>query len=479
MLRTAWASLAAALAWAAAALHASAVLPLVAAWESGLEHAEESTKAFIRETFGLFTGALNDAGVWVLSAVDGSYAESRQRTWQRQQAWHHWWREDRTSTLNAVVANARGGDGSGSGGGGSGSLTRSSSGGASAARPPSRVAELRATSEALETRRPSESDSERGWTLASLLRLRRPSAASADGGASSDGAETPPAQRQQIEARLKAAAVAAAARGGLRPSLLSRASAPSRRHEERRAYAKRREERAAAFEAAGWWGVHEALNRPGLLEGTRLSLEVAVTRAFDWLRWLVRRVTLSLRPAAGVGVRPRPRRGVEPSPRPRRGGGAGAGVGPDDFEPPPSLQLRPRRRRPADDSQQQEDTGDRRQQQQQQQQPKQLTSALRRRTAGSPPPAASLSAGRGPSPLLNDAASDEGSGDEAGGGGSGERPSGCYAAEAPAGPRPPRGHSSAGLWAPRVRSRSFSGLVRARGWLGGGAVQWRLGVLWR
>lgn len=39
--------------------------------------------------------------------LDRSYAETQRRAWQRQQAWQHWWREDRTSTLNAVVANAQ------------------------------------------------------------------------------------------------------------------------------------------------------------------------------------------------------------------------------------------------------------------------------------------------------------------------------------------------------------------------------------
>jgi hypothetical protein len=95
------------LAWALGLLHGALVLPFVAWWESGLEHAEESTKAFIREAFGLLGGALNDAGAWVLSAVDASYADTQRRAWQRQQAWQHWWREDRTSTLNAVVANAQ------------------------------------------------------------------------------------------------------------------------------------------------------------------------------------------------------------------------------------------------------------------------------------------------------------------------------------------------------------------------------------
>jgi hypothetical protein len=91
----------------AAALHSFFVLPVVSWWETGLEQAEESTKAFIREAFGLIASALNDAGSWVLSAVDTSYGENQQRASRQQAAWQSWWREDRTSTLNAVVANAQ------------------------------------------------------------------------------------------------------------------------------------------------------------------------------------------------------------------------------------------------------------------------------------------------------------------------------------------------------------------------------------
>jgi hypothetical protein len=91
----------------AGALHAALVLPLVSWWESGLAQAEESTKTFIREAFGLLASMLNNLGTWVLSAADASYGETQRRAWQQQQAWQSWWREDRTSTLNAVVANAQ------------------------------------------------------------------------------------------------------------------------------------------------------------------------------------------------------------------------------------------------------------------------------------------------------------------------------------------------------------------------------------
>jgi hypothetical protein len=102
-----WRTLAWLTAAAAGALHAALVVPLVAWWESGLAQAEESTKTFIRESFGLLASVLNNLGTWVLSAADASYGDAQRHAWQRQQAWQSWWREDRTSTLNAVVANAQ------------------------------------------------------------------------------------------------------------------------------------------------------------------------------------------------------------------------------------------------------------------------------------------------------------------------------------------------------------------------------------
>jgi hypothetical protein len=42
-----------------------------------------------------------------MSALDASYAETQRRAWQQQQAWQTWWREDRTSTLNALIARGR------------------------------------------------------------------------------------------------------------------------------------------------------------------------------------------------------------------------------------------------------------------------------------------------------------------------------------------------------------------------------------
>jgi hypothetical protein len=153
-------SVAQALAWLLALLHTRIVVPLVGWWEGWTQHAEESTKAFIRwgrvfgadtarpqlqhppdrsdrshqaggllpsfshahaprtpptpsppprrrESFGLFNRALNGAGAGLLSALDASYSETQRRAFQQQQAWQSWWREDRTSTLNALVANVQ------------------------------------------------------------------------------------------------------------------------------------------------------------------------------------------------------------------------------------------------------------------------------------------------------------------------------------------------------------------------------------
>jgi hypothetical protein len=181
----------------------------------------------------------------------------------------------------------------------------------------------------------------RPWPLVGLFR-RLGSSTSVDSVASSGGSDTG-SPRSPFAAA--AAQLGVASGGGIaRPSPLGRGAAASRRRDARRDYAKRREERTAAFEAAGWWGVHEALNRKGLLEDARMSLEVAVTRVFDWLRWLVRHVTLSVVTAGGAtgGRRGKGPPTSEPPPRLRR---RESGPSPDKAAPPPSLQLRRRRRR--------------------------------------------------------------------------------------------------------------------------------------
>jgi hypothetical protein len=60
--------------WLLRLLHGSLVLPAVLWVEAGLEHAEESSKAFIRESFGVFNRCFDGAGAWVLSVLDASYA---------------------------------------------------------------------------------------------------------------------------------------------------------------------------------------------------------------------------------------------------------------------------------------------------------------------------------------------------------------------------------------------------------------------
>lgn len=87
--------------------------------------------------------------------------------------------------------------------------------------------------------------------------------------------------------------------------------------------------------------MHEALNRTGLLEDLRLWLEVAVTSVFDWLRLLVRRLTLSSRAVAREGTAAG-RRAARESESPQRLRRVGAGS-PDRVQPPPPLQLRKRR----------------------------------------------------------------------------------------------------------------------------------------
>ncbi|GBF99175.1 alpha beta hydrolase family [Raphidocelis subcapitata] len=320
----------AALAALVALLHARLVVPLVVWWEGWTDHAEESTKAFIRESFGLVGRALNGAGAWVMSALDASYAETQRRAWRQQQAWQHWWREDRTSTLNALVANVRRASGEvtasalgGAGGsGGAQRVRRPSSGGGGGGGP---QADGGAGAEARSS-----------WSLAGLLRRRRGGGStSADAlGAGSGAAPSPRqarAQKQQQQPatngrprRLSRSSNGGGSAGGAARRALQQAAGRS---------ASDRGDRAAAFDAAGWWGVHEALARTGLLEDIRLSLEVGVTRAFEGLRWLVRRVTLSLKPAAAA------RAGTEEAQRPRR-----VPSSPSKGQPPPLLQLRGRRR---------------------------------------------------------------------------------------------------------------------------------------
>lgn len=86
-------------------VHAHTVGPLVDFLDDTfLCSAEESVKLFVREVFVTVTRFVNGACAWVLALGDSTYKQSLRRTWQQKEAWHSWWREDRQSTLNAVLA---------------------------------------------------------------------------------------------------------------------------------------------------------------------------------------------------------------------------------------------------------------------------------------------------------------------------------------------------------------------------------------
>ena len=86
-------------------LHAYAARPLVDLWDDAvLATWEESIKLVVREAFVTANRFINGASAWVLTLLDADYRESMKRTWHEQQEWHNWWREERQSTLNVVVA---------------------------------------------------------------------------------------------------------------------------------------------------------------------------------------------------------------------------------------------------------------------------------------------------------------------------------------------------------------------------------------
>lgn len=86
-------------------LHARTVGPLVD-WldESVLAAWEESVKLFIRECFTSAKRLINGFCAHLLGMFDAQYRDSLRLTWQQKEAWHSWWREERQSTLNAVLA---------------------------------------------------------------------------------------------------------------------------------------------------------------------------------------------------------------------------------------------------------------------------------------------------------------------------------------------------------------------------------------
>lgn len=85
--------------------HSRTVGPIVD-WldESVLAASEESVKLFIRECFTSAKRLINGFCAHLLGMFDAQYRESLKLTWQQKEAWHSWWREERTSTLNAVLA---------------------------------------------------------------------------------------------------------------------------------------------------------------------------------------------------------------------------------------------------------------------------------------------------------------------------------------------------------------------------------------
>lgn len=86
-------------------VHARTVGPLVDFLDDTfLCSAEESLKLFVRECFVSATRLINGACAWLLALSDSNYKQSLRRAWQQKEAWHSWWREERQSTLNAVLA---------------------------------------------------------------------------------------------------------------------------------------------------------------------------------------------------------------------------------------------------------------------------------------------------------------------------------------------------------------------------------------
>jgi hypothetical protein len=85
--------------------HARTVGPIVD-WldESVLAASEESVKLFVREFFTSAKRLINGFCAHLLGMFDAQYRESLKLTWQQKEAWHSWWREERSSTLNAVLA---------------------------------------------------------------------------------------------------------------------------------------------------------------------------------------------------------------------------------------------------------------------------------------------------------------------------------------------------------------------------------------
>jgi hypothetical protein len=86
-------------------LHAHTIGPLVDLLDEGLLASwEEAAKLFIREFFTTGSRLINGACSWALALSDRQYRQNLRCTWQQKEAWHSWWREERQSMLNAVIA---------------------------------------------------------------------------------------------------------------------------------------------------------------------------------------------------------------------------------------------------------------------------------------------------------------------------------------------------------------------------------------
>jgi hypothetical protein len=90
---------------AAGWVHSWTARPLVEWWDDTvLGTWEESLKSVIREAFVQTNNGLNAVASWLLTLTSREYREGLRDSWTAQQDWHSWWREERTSTLNAVIA---------------------------------------------------------------------------------------------------------------------------------------------------------------------------------------------------------------------------------------------------------------------------------------------------------------------------------------------------------------------------------------
>jgi hypothetical protein len=95
-------------------LHEVLVRPIVELFVRFLSVLEAAALTVTDEAFQRTYRAINGLSVWTLSLL-GSHPDYRRQVrqnWRGGEAWREWWRQERPSTLNAVVARY-GGEGSG------------------------------------------------------------------------------------------------------------------------------------------------------------------------------------------------------------------------------------------------------------------------------------------------------------------------------------------------------------------------------